>query len=55
MFPCFQHSTIPPAPPLLRCFPTQKRVYELEELVGKGSKLGMELKRWDGKYVAPIY
>lgn len=39
----------------LRTRGVAKRVYELAELVGEGSKLGMELKRWDGKYVAPIY
>lgn len=26
-----------------------KRVYGLEELVGEGSKFGMDLKHWDGK------
>lgn len=38
----------------LRTRGAAKRVYGLEELVGKDSKLGMELKKWDGKYVAPI-
>lgn len=31
-----------------------KRSYGLEELVGTDSKLGMELKRWDGMYVRPV-